>query len=376
MGPGRVGLPPQALTLRAYTRRRVMRTRALPIAIAVASLAGALLLGELGLRLAGFSFDIAPKSFEFGAPDPEFILKLRPDRDLFWVSRNYPKRLARAAEGRLDLAFLGDSCTELGTWPRRLARRLEAKNGGPAPRTANFGVSAWSSFQGLRQLQRDVLPLRPAIATFYYGWNDHWIGFGLEDREVGAALDALRPVQELRLSQLLFKSWLLYRSRERSAWPLRVELPDFRRNLREMVSRSREAGVVPVLLTAPTSIEPGSEPPYLGQRWLHDIRDMVPLHRRYADAVREVAAEEGAPLCDLAAHFEALPAGERRSTYMRSDGIHFTARGDEKLAGFLFECFVAWPEIEAALLGPVTADIQGRVDRSRERGPGRGGMNP
>ncbi len=41
---------------------------------------------------------------------------------------------------------------------------------------------------GVRQLQRDVLPLRPRVITIYDGWNDHWIGFGLPDPEVARLL--------------------------------------------------------------------------------------------------------------------------------------------------------------------------------------------
>jgi hypothetical protein len=45
-------------------------------------------------------------------------------------------------------------------------------------------VGGYTTYQGLRQLERDVATLHPVIATFYYGWNDHWIGFGIEDRDV------------------------------------------------------------------------------------------------------------------------------------------------------------------------------------------------
>ena len=116
-----------------------------------------------------------------------------------------------------------------------------------------------------------------------------------------------------------------------------------------MVSLAREAGGVAVLITAPTAIEPGFEPSELGQRWLHDRSQLAPIHRRYADAVREVAAEEAAPLCDLAARFDAIPGEVRRATHFLPDGMHFAAAGDEEAAAFLLDCFTSQPELVAAL---------------------------
>ena len=202
-----------------------------------------------------------------------------------------------------------------------------------------LGFSGWTTYQGLRQLARDVVPLRPKVVTFYYGWNDHWMGFGIEDDEIGAATAAMRPIRDLRLTQLGFKAWLAWRGRDRDRWPVRVPPEDFRTNLAEMLRLARRHDIIPVLLTVPSGYQEGDEPDHLARRWVHHLSDLVPLHRKYVDIVREVAAREEAPLCDLADHFDALPPDEVRTRHFKDDGIHLTTQGSEKLAEMLFDCF-------------------------------------
>jgi lysophospholipase L1-like esterase len=96
--------------------------------------------------------------------------------------------------------------------------------------------------------------------------------------------------------------------------------------------------ITPVLLTAPTAHERGHEPRYLAGRWVADLDQLVPVHRSYVAAVREVAAAEKAPLCDLAAVFDREPAWKRRTTYFHRDGIHLQEAGDRKIAEALYGC--------------------------------------
>ena len=317
----------------------------------VAASASSLLMVEALLRVAGFSFSIAPSSVVFGWPRPVSIEeRYEVDPDLFWHPRDYDTKLARLTRERPDIVFLGDSCTEFGIYPGLLVERLQRHHPGRPIRGAALGASAWSSYQGLAQLRRDVLPLGPRIVGFYFGWNDHWLGFGVEDADVprisGLGLSTLR---DLRISQLLFKAWLAGRAWTLAAKPLRVPPDDFRANLREMARLTRAAGAVPVLLTAPTSHELGLEPEYLAERYVADLREVVPLHQRYVSIVREVAKEEAAVLCDLAARFDELPRDDVKTHYFMIDGIHLKPAGDAKISEFLDECFRESPELAAEL---------------------------
>jgi lysophospholipase L1-like esterase len=188
-------------------------------------------------------------------------------------------------------------------------------------------------------MRRDVVSLRPRVVTVYYGWNDHWIGFGVEDEEVYRLTRwPLARFREARLAQLAFKARLALLTRRSGDPPKRVSASDFRSNLRQIVTLAHRHGIVPVLLTAPTSHQSGSEPTRLGERWLRDRRELVPLHRSYVAIVREVAAAERAVLCDLTAEFDEVPE-EERGAYFWDDGIHLSWKGTRKVSELLYECF-------------------------------------
>lgn len=331
-----------------------MRRIALSLGVLSVSLAAALLLAEALLRAVGFSFGLAPERVEFGWPDPVTIESLYlGDPDLFWVSKTYYGDLQRLGAERPRILFLGDSCTEFGRYPRLFLERMRVADPHAEIRGDKLGVGGWSSYQGLQQLKRDVLPLRPRIVTFYFGWNDHWIGFGVEDVDVHwLRTPAFPALARSRVAQLLLKARLAWRARSDGDRPVRVSPEDFRANLGEMARLARANGIVPVFLTAPTSHERGREPAHLTYRWLRRLGDLVPLHQSYVAIVREVARDEGAVLCDLAAHFEGLPADDVRERYFRRDGIHPTRAGDAKIAEFLQQCFDREPELRAALVEP------------------------
>ena len=310
-------------------------------ALALGSTLVVLSAAEALLRVSGFSFPLYPERIEFGWPDPVWLESFyQPDDDLLWVRKDYAETLARLAQERPQLLFLGDSCVELGNYDEFFAQRLRER-GLSGVREAKLGTAGWSSYQGLRQLERDVVGLRPAVVTVQYGWNDHWMGFGIEDSEVGKLRSPLVSMLERsRLFQLGMKARVLA-LREGRVNPLRVPASDFRDNLRQMVATANAHGITAVLLTAPTSHRKGHEPRYLMLRQIENLDQLVPLHQRYVAIVREVAEETGAPLCDLARDFGALPEPELARLF-DADGIHLTkgaGEGYDRLAGFLFDCF-------------------------------------
>ncbi|HXK23059.1 MAG TPA: GDSL-type esterase/lipase family protein [Myxococcota bacterium] len=316
----------------------------------LAALAIALLVGEVGLRVAGFSFAPTLDSVEFGWPNIEVRrARYASDPDLFWVPRDYAERLGSFEGARPDLVFLGDSCTEWGRWPRLLLASLDRDRAGEPLRAAVLGTAGWSSHQGLAQLRRDVVPLRPRALTLWFGWNDHWRGMGVDDASV-SEISRQRPawLAGLRWEQLWLKTRLAWRAHQAGVSPERVPPDAFRRNLEEMVRLARGADGVPALVTAPTSHRPGAEPPQLSPRWIEDLSRLVPLHRQYVEIVREVAARENAVLCDLAARFDGLSDDERDRSFA-ADGIHFTLAGDRRAAAWLRECFEQSAALRQAL---------------------------
>ena len=82
------------------------------------SLLFSVIIAEVALIFAGFSFRISPESVEFGWPDPKVMKDLyQGDPDLFWVPKSYPNILQDLSTKEIDIVFMGDSCTEFSRWP-------------------------------------------------------------------------------------------------------------------------------------------------------------------------------------------------------------------------------------------------------------------
>ncbi len=277
------------------------------------------------------------------------------DRDLFWVPRDYSRILARARVDRPAVVFLGDSCTQFGSYPALTMARLAKLN----PRLStgvNLGVGGWSAVQGLAQLERDVLALQPLVATFYFGWNDHWTALGPPDDEARPGAVAWRLFQRSRLAQLVFKARLALTVKPAAERPNRVDPATYEATLVEMARLCDEAGIRPVFVTAPSNHRPGREPAYLAERHLRRLDELVPLHLEYVEATREAARESRAVLCDAAATFDG--AGSGRNRYLRRDGIHLTREGDEAMADLLAGCIVD-------AMGPRSAPSAGELEPAR-----------
>jgi lysophospholipase L1-like esterase len=297
----------------------------------------ALSLTEVGLRFAGFEFHPFPV-VQFGWPEPAPLQQFyESDPDLLWVTKNYREALESARRHRPGVVFMGDSCTQFGTYPSKTLQLLGAAHPSLG-RGVKVGVGGWSVVQGSWQLTRDVLPLHPHVVTIYYGWNDHWIALGPPDAEIPRARVLTWLSDHLRIVQLLAKV------REGFAGPIsgrpnRVDLATYEATLVRMVKAVQGAGAQAVLITAASNHTPGKEPDYLRKRHLRRLQDLIPVHQAYVGATRRAAATTGAVLCDAAAHFAALSTPHDR--FFRRDGIHLTDAGDRELARLLTGCIEA-----------------------------------
>lgn len=217
------------------------------------------------------------------------------------------------------------------------------------------GVAGWSSYQGLRQLERDVVPMRPRAVTIYYGWNDHRTNFGLEDKIIGEIYRKHPPLllelsSRLRMVNLVNHVIFAFRyliPKRHSKGSVRVLLSDFSANLRRMVQIARDNEIIPILLTVPSSHRNGKEPRFFTERSLNDLTDLIPLYQQRVQAVRDVAAQYHAPLIDLYAQFNRLPKEEQDESFEK-DGIHLKREGDEKIAEMIYLYLV-----QAGLLGRI-----------------------
>jgi lysophospholipase L1-like esterase len=295
-----------------------------------------LLLIEGALRIAGFEYHLMP-AVQFGWPDPQTIQSAyADDPDLFWVTKDYREKLRAAHRNHPDVIFMGDSCTEFGTYPARTMELL-ANETDSLKTGIHLAAGGWSSEQGLAQMARDVVPLHPKVVVIYYGWNDHWMALGPTDPELHADRRYLWLADHFRLVQVALKARVAMATRGNER-PNRVPADRYRQNLVAMAKLGHDAGIVPVFVTAPSNHVAGHEPEYLLRRHVRRLADVIPLHQQYISLTREAAHDGGAILCDAAAEFAALPPPHDR--FFRSDAIHFTSDGDRQLAHIVSDCIV------------------------------------
>jgi hypothetical protein len=320
-----------------------LKNSALVFTLMLFGLAVPLLIGEGILRAIDFRYRLYPEKIEFGWPNPQVLESIyTPDDDLLWVPKTYHAEVTELISSPPDVLLLGDSCTQFGTYHAFLQEDLAALYPQRNLKVAKLGVGGWASYQGRLQMIRDVTRIKPKIATIYFGWNDHWIGFGVEDKVLGKIRSPLyRVVEASRLAQLATKVGIELTAHSKSSHPYRVSEEDYAENLKKMVAVAKANGIKPVLLTAPSSHVEGKEPQYLKKRHLKDLSQLVPLHQRYVNITRQVGIETNTPVCDLAAEFAKIPNEELVAKYFNRDGIHLTkekGEGYDKLAEFLSAC--------------------------------------
>ncbi len=210
------------------------------IAIFLATLAGFLFLllvgAEFILRWSGFDHPLVK------SPIPQFVFaqnfltdseNFALDSELFWryrpsrrILRNHsktieyttnsrgfrgPEFLKEKKPGALRIAFLGDSNT-FGlhlpvqmTLEQQVAELMEQKGLRPVE-VLNFGVMGYSSFQGLRLFEREVLSFQPDVVVAWFGINDSQPAFTPDSRVLmpwPPLLAATQRLQSLKLFQLL-----------------------------------------------------------------------------------------------------------------------------------------------------------------------------
>ena len=285
-------------------------------------------------------------------PDPDLIWRNRPNQDRQYVDLFRPmwsdderRRLLRAFLPRfpqslqesaawkvrlnsqgyrgkevgpkgdrvIRIACLGDSWTfgtsvnQDQTYPGRLQSELEEAFPGASFEVLNFGVLAYSSFQGLQALKRDVLPLNPNVVVIGYAMNDSkvigyrdkdmavWVKKPLLRQRVERALEYSEFYRLLRYEALLLKykaqppsEYIRARAStigqvggssfdELEPWT-RVGTRDYEANIREMIQQARSKGASVILL--------------YNEFWQNSP---------YLAALQRLSRESGSPLVDSSA---------------------------------------------------------------------------
>lgn len=295
---------------------------------------------EMALRSVGFRFERAG-TILFGIFRPAGTIDARRDPELFWTlppevegvnSHGFigPEFRIPKPEGVFRIAFFGDSCTQQG-FPALVERQLDATGAKDADYEAlNLGVAGYSSYQGREVARIWAEPLEPDVGVVYFGWNDHWQAYGQTDAQRGSRRNriATRLLLTFRTFQLLARV-----AGPKQPEPLgreRVSLDEYRANLEAIGAAVERGGGRVLLLTAPSAHRRRGVPNELvAQGFAASAEDVVGLHRRYNDVVRELAKQRGWPLLDLEDEVQRL---DRFDDVFMADGIHFTQPGLEWIA--------------------------------------------
>jgi len=276
------------------------------------------------------------------------------DRDLFWRFRPDRTVTSKFFEGetyrinsyglrgdeipaekkKKRIITLGNSCTFGWGIPlnQTYAKQLE-KNLQGHYEVINGAVPGYSSFQGDKFFENDLLDLRPDIVTVLFAWNDHWaaaLQIADKDQEFPPKiiLETQNFLARFHFYRLMKKTLLSAVEKnpdstfDRSNIVYRVGLDDFGLNLKEICERVREAGATPVLLTSPIPSLEKYYPP--GAR-----SSLHAFHEKYNQVIRNISAVYNIDLVDLAREFDNQDG--LWDDALR-DPIHFNARGHELAA--------------------------------------------
>jgi lysophospholipase L1-like esterase len=281
------------------------------------------------------------------------------DRDLFW--RFHPNQLitSRFFEGKTyrinSLGLRGEEVNKVKTKPRILILGNSCSFGWGVSYAETYGeqletllqdtfevinaaVPGYTSLQGKRFFEKELIRLQPDIVIILFAWNDHWAAANQiadKDQEFPpqviislqnflSRFHFYRLVRKLLLSAVERNPDSLF---DRRAPVYRVGLDDFRKNLRDICRLAHSIGATPILLTSPI--------PALTTYYLPGVRSpMHRYHEKYNQVIRDLAASDSIDLVDLAREFDKYSDLYDDAT---KDPIHFNAKGHTVAAQTLAE---------------------------------------
>jgi hypothetical protein len=207
-------------------------------------------------------------------------------------------------------------------------------------------------------VERAVIPLHPAIALVYAGFND----MALICKASTPAAPSLQPVPALgELPPWVMTSAVLskYALPLRQA-PVRTGLVDPARffpvsygdSLVSVVTKLRAAGVEPVLMTVPRGFDAGDgavgrklATTALVYNYCLDYDGMVKAANMFNHTIEEVAARHHVDLIEMG---KKMPRGP---TYFH-DAAHFTSNGEQTASHIIYQHLAGMRSLQGGLVQP------------------------
>ncbi|TDI40544.1 MAG: hypothetical protein E2P00_08105 [Acidobacteria bacterium] len=281
----------------------------------------------------------------YWTPDPFLFWRMRPGLDVDFGGMPLRTNAGGFRDGphlrhagKPLVVCLGDSSTfgwgvmePADRYSDRLARTLSQAGQTPVD-VFNFGQSGYSTVQGLRLLDTEILPLAPDTVIFMFGPNDYGRASGRTDADqpVAAGAGITARLQSMLHHSAFYRRLAAALITARDAdidtgedvsgsGPLQRVPPDqFHANLLTMVAAARDAGVRPVLTTYPrrplNPVLPCPVPSLTEQEAIHDWQQRV---TRLAEPLQQevalvLAGGDEDPL-ELLSTWRTLPQALHRS---------------------------------------------------------------
>ncbi len=323
----------------------------------VATIEGVTAFGEIDLSYQAPAFSLHP---DIGFPQvyqkccrqfwrlrPDMTVHSRAYEGLVYTINGQGRRGPLVSDEKrcYRIVALGNSCTfgwgvaDDETWPQNLENILNNRSWNGCVSVINGGIPGYSSFQGKRFFEDELIRLSPDLVLIMFGWNDHrQAKNGIRDSEQPMKFPAIVYLQN-QLSRLRFyrflRKTLLPLIEKRNAKPesytsgvRRVTRDEFFDNLRQIIRTARRYNTRPVLLIPPVA---SSDNYFNGMP-----TELGLIHSTYQKEIVRVGQYNKVDVIDLQKVFD-----ERSDLFddAYSDAMHFNARSHtlaaEVIADFL-----------------------------------------
>ena len=170
----------------------------------------------------------------------------------------------------LRILAIGNSCTfgwgvrQEEIWTTKLKNELSKTIPNKNIEIINCGVPGYSSHQGRKYFEQELLKYKPDIILVMFGWNDQWTaGKNISDAEQEAPNIIIISLQnifsKLKIYQL-FRKIILSTTEKEQVIPLdqvtgkrRVSQKEFFLNLRSIVKTAKENSITAILMVPPVA---------------------------------------------------------------------------------------------------------------------------
>jgi lysophospholipase L1-like esterase len=262
---------------------------------------------------------------------PELIWKPKKNYSVFNAQGYRGDELGEKKNNEFRIFAIGDSNTlgwvgelDAPNWPMYLENLL--KESDDRFSVINAGVYGYTSFQGLRRFQ-EALKFQPDMVLISFGGNDaHRVVYS--DREYiekRQKIELYRILSKIRLGGVLMAAYdklVLTQAYKKDFFVPRVDIVEYRNNLKEIIKIANDYKVQCVLLTRPFI---GESPDNL---WW---KNFAPDYNRITI---EVAGSNGIPAIDVYGYFK-----DKELHF--ADESHFNGLGHKIASVLIYENIVS-----------------------------------